>query len=344
MGARKPGRGRGDRGQSRRSPSRPLRGDPGPRRAAPTQPRCGEWVQPKGFGIGWHGSEKSHNGFKGGGGGEEISRKAATPTLKTVEEPDRRGNRGLGRFAFRNSQQRRSLSCCQAMIKQTKKRPPRAFLDPFGARVLHCAADRSTSPTNGDRAARSHDTVPAFFRRNLAVTAASQDRANSLPCRDGHKSLHPRIFPQSRFRGFALPARGRAQRQQRGRDIIIFFPYRWGTRNKNTLPAPPRAEARGTRRERAGRQNQTQGEGILSQLFHSDLSIFLCSPSPNSVGFFPLLRRYLKKVPYGRCPCSLPDPGSRRALLSRCLGRPGGGHTGPAPRSQPCAWRRRRFL
>lgn len=174
------------------------------------------------------------------------------------------------------------------MIKQTKKRHPRTFLDPFGAGVLHCAADRSTSPTNGDRVARSHDTVPAFFHRNLAVTAASRDRANSLPCRDGHKSLHPRIFPQSRFRGFALPARGRAQRQQRGRDIFFFFfPYRWGTRNKNTLPAPPRAETRDTRRERAGRQNQTQGEGILSQLFHSDLSIFLRSLSPNGVNFFP---------------------------------------------------------
>lgn len=330
-------------GRAGEAPPGPSAGTPAPAEPRRHSPVAASGCSPRDLGSAGTGLKRVTTDLRGGGG-EEISRKAATPTLKTVEEPDRRGNRGLGRFAFRNNQQRRSLSCCQAMIKQTKKRPPRAFLDPFGARVLHCAADRSTSPTNGDRAARSHDTVPAFFRRNLAVTAASQDRANSLPCRDGHKSLHPRIFPQSRFRGFALPARGRAQRQQRGRDIIIFFPYRWGTRNKNTLPAPPRAEARGTRRERAGRQNQTQGEGILSQLFHSDLSIFLCSPSPNSVVFFPLLRRYLKKVPYGRCPCSLPDPGSRRALLSRCLGRPGGGHTGPAPRSQPCAWRRRRFL
>lgn len=94
-GPRRPG------GKRRGSPSQPLRGDPGPRRAggsAPTQTRCGGWVQPKGFGIGWHRSEKSHNGFRGGV--KETARKAATLSLKTIEEPDRRANRGLGRFAF----------------------------------------------------------------------------------------------------------------------------------------------------------------------------------------------------------------------------------------------------
>lgn len=60
--------GPGDRKQPRVSPSRPLRGDSGPRRtggSASTRTRCGGWVQPRGFGIGWHRSEYNHSGFKG---------------------------------------------------------------------------------------------------------------------------------------------------------------------------------------------------------------------------------------------------------------------------------------